>query len=248
MGVRLRQVALVAGDLAPVVDALVAELEVEAEPFADPGVSVFGLHNAVMALGDTFLEVVSPVRPDTTAGRYLERRGGDGGYMAIFQVDDLAAARARVAELGVRVVWQSDHDDIAGTHLHPKDVPGAIVSIDWASPPGTWRWAGPAWTGGVPEHKGGGIVALSIQSEDPVALAERWAAVLGLEARPVGAGAEVPLDGGELRFVEATDGRGEGISALEVVVPGSAPHTASLCGVTVDRRPASSSSNPGPVR
>ena len=230
--------ALVAAELAPVVDALVAELEVEAEPFADPGVSVFGLHNAVMALGDTFLEVVSPVRADTTAGRYLERRGGDGGYMAIFQVEDLAAARARVAELGVRVVWQSDHDDIAGTHLHPKDVPGAIVSIDWASPPGTWRWAGPAWTGAVPEHKGGGIVALGIQSEQPRALAERWASVLGLEARPEGAGSVVPLEGGELRFTEAADGRGEGISALEVVVPGGEAHTAHLCGVTVVRRPA----------
>jgi hypothetical protein len=236
--VRLRQVALVAGELAPVVEALVDELGVKAEPFSDPGVSVFGLHNAVLALGDTFLEVVSPVRPGTTAGRYLERRGGDGGYMAIFQVEDLAAARARVAGLGVRVVWQSDLDDIAGTHLHPKDVPGAIVSIDWASPPGTWRWAGPAWTGSVPEHAGGGIVSLTIQSEEPRAMAERWAAVLGLDARAAGRGAEVTLEGGELRFTTPSDDRGEGISALEVVVPGAEPHTAQLCGVTIARRPA----------
>ena len=34
--------------------------------------------NAVYAIGDTFLEVVSPTRPDTTASRYLDRRG-DGG-------------------------------------------------------------------------------------------------------------------------------------------------------------------------
>lgn len=236
--VRLRQVALVAADLQPVVDALVEELHVDAEPFSDRGVGAFGLHNAVMALGDTFLEVVSPVRPDTTAGRYLERRGGDGGYMAIFQVEDLAAARARVAELGVRVVWQSDHDDIAGTHLHPKDVPGAIVSIDWASPPSTWRWAGPAWTGTVPEHKDGGIVSVSIQSEEPAALAGRWAAILGLSVWPTEAGAEVPLDGGALRFIAPVDGRGEGISALEVVVPGAEPHTAQLCGVTIARRPS----------
>lgn len=235
---RLRQVALVAADLQPVVDALVEELDVEAEPFSDPGVGVFGLHNAVMALGDTFLEVVSPVRPDTTAGRYLERRGGDGGYMAIFQVEDLAEARARVAELGVRVVWQSDHHDIAGTHLHPKDVPGAIVSIDWASPPETWRWAGPRWTGTAPEHRGGGIVSVTVQSEDPLALAERWAAVLGLEALPQATGAEVPLEGGVLRFTGATDGRGEGISTVEVVVPGAEPHSAHLCGVTVVRRPS----------
>ena len=109
-------------------------------PFHDPGVGQFGLTNAVFAVGDTFVEVVAPARPGTTAGRYLERRGGDGGYMAIFQVRDLAAARRRVAGLGVRVVWTAELPDIAATHLHPGDVPGAIVSLDWA----------------VPEHRGGG--------------------------------------------------------------------------------------------
>ena len=64
------------------------------------GVGAFGLRNAVFAIGDTFLEVVAPVRDDTTAGRYLERRGGDGGYMALFQVPDVADARRRVADLG----------------------------------------------------------------------------------------------------------------------------------------------------
>jgi hypothetical protein len=76
--VRLRQAVLVARDL----DAVVAELR-EAlglgEPFRDPGVGAFGLRNAVMALGDTFVEVVSPVREGTSAGRHLDRRGGDGG-------------------------------------------------------------------------------------------------------------------------------------------------------------------------
>src|SRR5215467_6279235 len=102
-GPRLRQVALVAHDC----DRVAGELRQAfglAEPFHDPGVGQFGLTNAVFAVGDTFLEVVAPARPDTTAGRYLERRGGDGGYMAIFQMPDLAAARRRLADLGVRVV------------------------------------------------------------------------------------------------------------------------------------------------
>jgi hypothetical protein len=29
----------------------------------------------------------------------------------------------------------------AATHLHPGDVPGAIVSLDWAAPEQSWRWA-----------------------------------------------------------------------------------------------------------
>lgn len=124
LGRRLRQVALVAHDLGPVVDALGAVLEFSEEPFVDPGVGVFGLRNAVLSVGDTFIEVVSPVRPDTAARRYLDRRGGDCGYVAIFQVEDLASARAWIADLGIRTVWQSDHIDMAGTHLHPKMSPG----------------------------------------------------------------------------------------------------------------------------
>jgi hypothetical protein len=148
-GPRLRQVALVARDCGQVAGELRRAFGWP-PPFHDPGVGRFGLANAVFAVGDTFVEVVAPAQPDTTAGRYLKRRGGNGGYMAIFQVRDLAAARRRVADLGVRVVWTVDLPDIAATHLHPRDVPGAIVSLDWAAPEESWRWAGPSGTVRVP--------------------------------------------------------------------------------------------------
>src|SRR6185295_18046794 len=79
--------------------------------FRDPGVAAFGLHNAVMPIGDTFLEVVSPCQPDTTAGRYLEPRNGDGGYMVIIQSDQLSADRERLDRLGLRVVRSVDLGD-----------------------------------------------------------------------------------------------------------------------------------------
>jgi hypothetical protein len=216
-GPRLRQVALVARDC----DQVAAELRRSfgwAPPFSDPGVAKFGLSNAVFAAGDTFVEVVAPAEPGTTAGRYLERRGGDGGYMAIFQVSDMAAARSRVAGLGVRVVWTADLPDIAGTHLHPRDVPGAIVSLDWADPPESWRWAGPSWTGRAPEHAPGGVTGLTIEVSDPVGAAQRWAAVLGIPASRDRGTAVVELaDAGQLvRFRPARPGRGEGITAVTI--------------------------------
>src|SRR5262249_29674914 len=91
---RLRQVALVARDLDRAATDFCAVLGIEVA-FRDPGVATFGLHNAVMPIGDTFLEIVSPVEAKTTAGRFLERRGGDGGYMVIFQCDDLDPQRQR---------------------------------------------------------------------------------------------------------------------------------------------------------
>src|SRR5213082_3757773 len=131
MWLRLRQIALVARQLAPVVDDL-RELFGLAVAYRDPSVEAFGLENAVLPVGNQFLEVVAPIREGTAGGRYLERRGGDGGYMVILQCDDLNGERRRVNDLGVRTVWSVDLPDMRGTHLHPADVGGAILSLDWA--------------------------------------------------------------------------------------------------------------------
>jgi hypothetical protein len=216
-GPRLRQIAVVAADLEETVRQLRAAFG-WADPYQDVGVGQFGLVNAVFAAGDTFVEVVSPVEPVTTAGRYLARRGGDSGYMAIFQLPELAEARRRVAEAGIRVIWSADLPDIAGTHLHPKDVPGAIVSLDWADPPQSWHWAGPQWTGGAPEHDGEGLAGITVEAADPAAAAARWAEALGLTAVITGETATVELATAqqELRFVPVTSERGEGITEVRL--------------------------------
>lgn len=157
-------------------DAAVAELRAAlplGEPYGDPNVDYFGLRNAVMPLGDTFVEVVSPAREDTAAGRFLDRRG-DGAYMAMFQLDDLAGARARAAALGIREVWSVDLDDISACHLHPADIGAAIVSLDRPVPPESWRWAGP-WQ----PHGDARTTGLTLSARDPDALAARWGEVLG---------------------------------------------------------------------
>lgn len=216
---RLRQIAFVARDLAKVVDDLCAVLGLEV-CFRDPGVAEFGLHNALMPIGDRFLEVVSPEREGTTAGRLLERRRGDGGYMVIAQVDDLAAVRKRVDELGVRIVWKAELSDAATIHLHPRDVGAAIVSFDQMKTPEFWRWAGPDWPAHVHEDVTRRMLGAELQGPDPRALAERWGRVFGrpVRARPDGAH-EIALDDDtHLRFVSDRDGRGEGVSGMDVEV------------------------------
>jgi Glyoxalase-like domain len=212
--VRLRQAVLVAAELEPVAGALRDALGL-GEPFRDPGVGEFGLSNAVFALGDCFLEVISPSRADTAAGRYLARHGGDGGYMAIFDLEDLDGARERASRAGVRVVWQIDLPDISGTHLHPADMRGAIVSIDQSRPYGTWRWGGPQWTGQTGAGAPGRLAAITVAVAEPSAVAERWGQVLGV---PLGDGAppSLMLDGGEVRFVAAHEEREQGLVEIEV--------------------------------
>jgi hypothetical protein len=213
---RIRQAALVAADLEPVAATLCELLRIGA-PFRDPGVEFFGLHNVVLPIGDTFLEVVSPFQSNTTAGRYLDRRGGDGGYMLLVQTDDLDADRARLDDLGVRVVWNADLDDIRAVHLHPRDTGGTLLSLDQPTPPEEWRWGGPGWRDRGSANATA-LTAVELQSDDPAALAERWAAVLGRAARDTSVGSTIELESGRIRFVAAQDQRGEGMRGIEVRV------------------------------
>lgn len=214
MTLRLRQIALVAADLAAVEQQVTDTLGVEL-CFRDPGVGEFGLHNALFPIGDTFLEVVSPVTEGTTAGRLLTKRGGDGGYMVLLQTDDVDAVRARLDELGVRIVYVAKGHAITGLHVHPKDVGAAILSIDESDPAEDWEWAGPAWRDHVRTATVTTIDAVEIQVEDPAAVAARWGEVL--DRAPAEGGTTIELDEGRIRFVAATDGRGEGVSGVDVV-------------------------------
>jgi hypothetical protein len=153
------------------------------EPYADPGVEHFGLRNAVFALGDTFLEVVSPIRSDTSAGRLLDRRGGDCGYMLMFQVEDLAAARERARGEGVREVFEVSLDDMAEVHLHPADMRAAIVSLSQPQPVDAWRWGGPDWQGRSAPLK---ITGATITVTQPVGVAALWQGILDREFKDVG--------------------------------------------------------------
>jgi hypothetical protein len=205
---------LVAAELEPVTSALRSALGL-GEPFHDPGVGEFGLTNAVFALGDCFLEVISPARPGTAAGRYLDRHDGDGGYMAIFDLTDLEGARRRVEQFGIRVVWQLDLPDISGTHLHPADMRGAIVSLDRSRPYGTWRWGGPQWTGRTGSGAPGRLAGITVAVSDPLTVASRWAQVLGVPFADAGPAA-LSLDGGEVRFLAADGEREEGLVEIAI--------------------------------
>jgi catechol 2,3-dioxygenase-like lactoylglutathione lyase family enzyme len=200
---RLRHLALVADDLEATSAALREALGLGIPYTEDPLAPRWGVRNAVFALGDQFLEVISPLSDDTPAARHLKRRGGDGGYMVMFQVPDVAAARARARAQSVRIVWEHDGPDMSCTHLHPGDLPGAIVSLDASTPPQAWRWAGPEWVGKAGEGAIGAVLSATVAVLDPVGVAARWARVLGVDSVP------------DVRFVAGE----EGLEAIELALP-----------------------------
>jgi hypothetical protein len=222
---RMRQICLVASDLDAVERDLSAAFGIEV-CHRDTGVANYGLHNFLMPIGDGFLEVVSPLpgRDDTAGARYIERRGGDGGYMVIMQCGDFAEARERVTGLGIRLVLDGGGDTNKGVQLHPKDVPAAIVELRWnansEAPYGPWGPAGDDWQGARHEEVVTGMVAAELQTtDDPATLAARWSEVVD---RPTGTDTAgnptIELDAAVLRFVEATDGRGPGLGGLDLAV------------------------------
>jgi hypothetical protein len=221
-------------------DAVAGRLRAECglgEAFADEGVAWFGLRNAVFALGDTFLEVVSPVQPETSAGRLLERRGGDCGYMLMFQVEDLTAARDRARAAGVREVFAVDLEDMSEVHLHPADMRGAIVSLSQPRPPSGWRWGGPGWEQRSAPRS---VVGARLGVADPEAVTARWRAILG----ELPDGVEIVLDPEEPGLVEiglggstagsASDSSGRRPSAVTTASAPNPPRaTIELHGVRV---------------
>ena len=220
MWLRLRQIALVAEKLKPVEEELGDVLGI-AVAHRDPGVGNFGLENALLPVGNQIVEVVAPIQENTAGGRYLERRGGDGGYMVITQCDDHAPRRARVEELGIRIVGQFENPEFRHMQLHPRDTGGSFFEIDEQvgprahDPDGPWDPAGPDWHEFRRLERVTGIAAAEVQCDDPGKIASRWSEIaeIGLTGNgdPV-----LPLANADVRFVPCTDGRPEGLGGIDV--------------------------------
>lgn len=217
---KLRQCVFVCKDLESSREELCDVLGIEVA-FRDPGVAKWGLVNVVCPTGHDFLEIVSPFQQGTSAGRYIERRKGDGGYMVILQVADAVAERKRVTALGVRAVAQKDLPEYQYTHFHPSDTSGVLLSIDQTiAPAGTdpklwWPPAEKGWLKHAKSDVTNGLAGVEIQSDDPDATADKWSKLLN---RPVEGDIIRLDDDGEIRFVPIADGRGPGISAFDVRV------------------------------
>ena len=222
MSIYFRQVCLVAETLEPVIADLKAVFSLKTA-YVDPHVRSFRLENTLLAIGTDFIEVVAPIEENTAAGRYLERRGGDGGYMVIGQVETKEqqdACRARASDNGVRVAWETDGDEWKIMQLHPGDMRAAFFEVDWQArfdPQGFWMPAGgDGWQDTISTDAVSAIVGIELQGPDPQALAQHWADVAGVTVGQADGSPIVELANNRLRFVSDTDGRGPGLSGIDL--------------------------------
>ena len=134
--------------------------------------------------------------------------------MIIIQVDDFDASKSKVSESKIDIVWETDLPEAKAMHLHPKQMGGAILSLDWMNPKESWKWAGPNWE----DHISGpisGIDGVEIQSDNPRSMFEGWLEVLG-NPNSDNETCTIHLDNTWLKFVVDEDNRGSGVSTFSL--------------------------------
>jgi methylmalonyl-CoA/ethylmalonyl-CoA epimerase len=97
----------------------------------DQGVREAMLHVADGPAGASYVQLVEPLSPDTTVGRFLERRG-EGVHHIGYGVDDVQAALDSIGGSGVRLLDERPRHGSMGAaiaFLHPKDVGGVLTEL-----------------------------------------------------------------------------------------------------------------------
>lgn len=77
------------------------------------------------------VELLEPLGPDTTVGRFLERRG-TGLHHVAYRSEDLEADLARLADAGVELIDAAPRPGARGhlvAFLHPRSTGGVLVEL-----------------------------------------------------------------------------------------------------------------------
>jgi hypothetical protein len=180
---RLRQICLVAPRLEPAVGDVASIFGLNI-CYRDPNVAKYGLENALLPIDTTLLEVVAPFKDGTAAGRFLDKTGGRGGYMAIFACDDPDERGRHAATLGVRTANVIDHPPYHGVQLHPRDCRAAFIEFNHTEGSddilGPYPPAGPDWQASIRTDVTKALIAVEMESPDPQGLAEHWSRIIGI--------------------------------------------------------------------
>jgi hypothetical protein len=187
---RLRQICLVEKNLPRIVADMQAIFGVKLA-YQDPNVRRYGLENALFPFGLAFIEIVSPVEPDTAAERFLDRSGGVGGYMAIFNCNDPQRRGQHANAMDVRTAHVIDHHGFHGVQLHPRDCRAAMIEFDHSDGEDDIRGAyhpagGTGWVHAIKTDVTKRLVEIVIESPNPADIGQHWSRILELPFVPDG--------------------------------------------------------------
>jgi methylmalonyl-CoA epimerase len=90
-----------------------------------------GVSEALIKVADSYIQLLTPTRPDSPVGRYLEKNG-EGLHHVGYRVDDCAAALESVKASGGKVIDEAPRPGSRGTlvaFIHPKTSFGTLIEL-----------------------------------------------------------------------------------------------------------------------
>jgi methylmalonyl-CoA/ethylmalonyl-CoA epimerase len=169
-----------------------------------------GVRAALLAAGDTEIELLEPLDAASGIGRFLARRG-EGLHHLCFETPDVGGALEMLKTRGAEVIDTTPRAGVAGriAFLHPRACSGVLVEL--ATPPAD---AGPGHAAPL------GLKRLVIGAQDVKQTAGRFQALFGFPEVAMNGGPRTMLAVGKgaLLVVPAAEvGGTEGMVALSLV-------------------------------
>jgi methylmalonyl-CoA/ethylmalonyl-CoA epimerase len=99
-----------------------------------------GVREAMMAVGDSgsYLQLLAPLTPDSTVGKFLDKSGPGIQQMA-YRVDDIDEVSDHLRGQGMRLLYDQPKQGTAGSRVnfvHPKSAGGVLVELVEPGPDG----------------------------------------------------------------------------------------------------------------
>jgi len=101
-------------------------------------VTTQGVHAALLDIGDSHVELLEPLGPETAVGKFLERRG-PGIHHVAYRVDDVEETLRALAGAGLRLIDERPRTGIRGSRVafvHPSSTGGVLTEIVQPAPHG----------------------------------------------------------------------------------------------------------------
>jgi methylmalonyl-CoA/ethylmalonyl-CoA epimerase len=90
-----------------------------------------GVEAVLLDVGDSHVELLQPLGPDTAVGKFLARRG-PGLHHVAYRVDDVEDVLRQLAAAGVRLIDEQPRTGIRNSRvafLHPAGTGGVLTEI-----------------------------------------------------------------------------------------------------------------------
>ena len=100
-------------------------------PYKSETVSSEGVQTIFFQVGETKIELLTAIRPDSPIAKFIEKKG-EGIHHIAFQVQDIEKSETELKEKGFEMApggIRSGADNKLITFLHPKSTAGVLVEI-----------------------------------------------------------------------------------------------------------------------